>query len=156
MKSTPVDSSPLPPTDLIVASLLEAIPTLSALYHLPPAPLRADTRTLTFAILYDGDRSPAMELWNASRHLAAALVREVELTDLIALPTHNQLKLVRAGQRLWARDRTAELYEHTLTRAEEVLRDQHARLLADIASTIEAVKRPASATASEPPPRPDA
>jgi len=156
VNSNPVEYSPLPPAERLVAVLLEVVPALSALYHLHPSTLRADARTFAFGVLYDGDRLPPMELWFAGRHLAAAVALQVELTDLIALPTHNQLKLVRSGRRLWARDQTAELYEHTLTRAEDVLRDQQARLLADIASTIEAVKRPASERSTEPSLRPDA
>ncbi len=86
------------------------------------------------ALLLPG-KADAVALWEAGNELALGLDREVDLIDLRAASTVMQHQVVTTGQRLWAQDARAALYESFILSEKTALDEARAGLLADIQAT---------------------
>lgn len=132
--SPPLPSlSPLPPTPSLVAALQARFPGLLALYFFGSAARgeQGPHSDLDLALLLAGKADP-LALWQAGNELALRLGRDVDLLDLRAASTVMQYQIVTTGQRLWARDAQAALYESFILSAKTALDEARAGLLADI------------------------
>ena len=83
------------------------------------------------ALLLPGRAEP-LALWEAAQALALLLGREVDLLDLRVASTVMQYQIVTTGQRLWARDAQAALYESFILSEKTALDTARAGLLNDI------------------------
>ncbi|SFB22199.1 Predicted nucleotidyltransferase [Pseudomonas sp. NFIX10] len=83
------------------------------------------------AVLLSGQVDPAL-LWHLSGDLADIAGSPVDLIDLRAATTVMQYQIVTRGQRFWARDVQARLYECFILSEKTALDEARAGLLNDI------------------------
>ena len=86
---------------------------------------------LDLAVLVAGYAEP-LELWNLSGDLADLAGCPVDLLDLRAASTVMQYQIVTTGQRWWAKDAQAAIYEAAVLSEKTALDSARAGLLADI------------------------
>jgi predicted nucleotidyltransferase len=116
------------------AILQDRVPNLLAVYAFGSriqGPARPDS-DLDLAVLVAGYAEP-LELWNLSGDLADLAGCAVDLLDLRAASTVMQYQIITTGQRWWARDAQAGIYEAAILSQKTALDQARAGLLADIA-----------------------
>lgn len=86
---------------------------------------------LDLAVLVPGYADP-VRLWELSGELADVAGCEVDLLDLRAASTVMQYQVITTGQRLWAKDHQAGLFESFVLSEKTALDQARAALLADI------------------------
>ncbi len=86
---------------------------------------------LDLAILVAGYAEP-LELWNLAGELADIAGCPVDLLDLRAASTVMQYQIITTGERWWAKDSQAALYECAILSEKTELDSARAGLLADI------------------------
>ena len=113
----------------IVATLQGALPNLLAVYlfgsHAQGS--AGPDSDLDIAVLVAGKLAP-LQLWE----LAEGIGDNVDLLDLRAASTVMQYQIVITGQRLWAKDAQAALFESAILSDKTELDSARAPLLADI------------------------
>ncbi|MBF0144560.1 MAG: nucleotidyltransferase domain-containing protein [Magnetococcales bacterium] len=87
---------------------------------------------LDLALLVPGKADP-VALWHLASDLADIAGCPVDLLDLRAASTVMQYRIITTGQRLWARDARAALYESFILSEKTALDEARAPLLAIIA-----------------------
>lgn len=118
----------------LVEQLRQHWPELLAAYHFgSTANGQANTSSdIDLAILVPG-KANALDLWQFAQTLATHVGRDVDLVDLRAASTVMQHQIVTAGERLWARDEQAALYECFILSEKTALDEARSGLLQDIA-----------------------
>lgn len=86
---------------------------------------------LDLAVLLPGKADP-LTLWNLSAELADQAGCPVDLLDLRAASTVMQYRIITTGQRLWARNARAALFESFILSEKTALDEARAPLLAII------------------------
>ena len=86
---------------------------------------------LDLAVLVEGYADPLL-LWQLSSELADIAGCTVDLLDLRAASTVMQYQIITTGQRWWARDAQAALFESAILSEKTALDTARAALLADI------------------------
>jgi predicted nucleotidyltransferase len=86
---------------------------------------------LDLAVLVPGYADP-LALWAVASQLAEQVGCEVDLLDLRAASTVMQYQIITTGQRCWARDAQAAIYEVAILSEKTALDTARAPLLADI------------------------
>jgi predicted nucleotidyltransferase len=86
---------------------------------------------LDLALLAEGYADPLL-LWELSGELAELAGCEVDLLDLRAASTVMQYQIITRGERWWAHDMRAELYEAAMLSEKTELDHARAGLLEDI------------------------
>lgn len=86
------------------------------------------------AVLVEGYADPVL-LWDTASELASLLGAEVDLLDFRAASTMMQHQILTTGERWWARDAQAALYEAAVLSEMTELNAARAPLLADIAAS---------------------
>lgn len=96
----------------VVLALKEVVPSLSAVYAFGSqvSGEAGPESDLDIALMSDVSLG-AEALWNLSSRLASIVGCHVDLLDLRSASTVMQYRIVTTGQRLWARDKQAVLYE---------------------------------------------
>ena len=130
-----MNSHPLPADWLArtLTPLRARWPGLLALYHFGSMATgqAGPDSDVDLAVLLPGRAEP-LALWEAAQALALLLGREVDLLDLRVASTVMQYQIVTTGQRLWARDAQAALYESFILSEKTALDTARAGLLNDI------------------------
>ena len=117
----------------IQRTLQERLPGLLGLYAFGSR-IRGTARPdsdLDLAVLVAGYADP-LELWNLASELADLAGCPVDLLDLRAASTVMQYQVITTGQRWWAKDAQAALYEAAVLSEKTALDSARAALLADI------------------------
>lgn len=83
------------------------------------------------ALLVAGKAEP-VALWHMGQAIASQLNRDVDLLDLRAASTVMQYQIIYYGQRLWARDDQAALYESFILSEKTALDTFRAGIVADV------------------------
>jgi len=120
-------------SDRIVAMLKSRIPNLLAV-HAFGSRVQATARVdsdLDLAVLVAGYADP-LELWNLAGEPADIASCPVDLLDLRAASTVMQYQVIATGERWWARDAQAALYEAAILSEKTALDSARAGLLTDI------------------------
>lgn len=86
------------------------------------------------AVLVEGYADPVL-LWDTASELASLVGAEVDLLDFRAASTVMQHQILTTGERWWARDAQASLYEAAVLSEMTELNAARAPLLADIAAS---------------------
>ncbi len=118
----------------VVQVLRHALPQVLAIYAFGSriqGTARADS-DLDLAVLVAGYAEP-LQLWTLASELAERLGCEVDLLDLRAATTVMQYQVLTQGQRLWASEPAAGLFECFVLGEKIRLDAGRAALLADIA-----------------------
>ena len=120
----------------MLEQLQTAVPSLSALYVFDSQATgdAGPDSDLDLAVLADEALGPE-KLWALSSELAATARCHVDLLDLRASSTVMQYRIITTGQRLWARDSQAALYESFILSQKTALDEARAGLLQDIQKT---------------------
>lgn len=116
----------------IVTLLRETLPTLLAVYAFGSrvrGTANADS-DLDLAVLVEGYADP-IQLFTLAATLADALGYEVDLLDLRAASTVMQYQVLQ-GERLWAKDTAAGIFEAMVLSEKMALDEARAPLLQDI------------------------
>lgn len=116
----------------IVTLLRETLPTLLAVYAFGSrvrGTANADS-DLDLAVLVEGYADP-MQLFALAATLADALGYEIDLLDLRAASTVMQYQVLQ-GERLWAKDTAAGIFEAMVLSEKMALDEARAPLLQDI------------------------
>ncbi|MCQ4345932.1 nucleotidyltransferase domain-containing protein [Pseudomonas stutzeri] len=117
----------------ILHALQARVPKLLAVYAFGSriqGTARPDS-DLDLAVLVAGYADP-LELWNLSGDLADLAGCPVDLLDLRAASTVMQYQIVTTGQRWWAKDAQAAIYEAAVLSEKTALDSARSGLLADI------------------------
>lgn len=85
-------------------------------------------------VLVEGYADP-VQLWDTANELSDLLGSEVDLLDFRAASTVMQYQILTTGERWWARDAQAALYEAAVLSGMVELNRARAPLLADIAAS---------------------
>jgi predicted nucleotidyltransferase len=120
-------------TDAVLRLVQTRIPGLMALYAFGSritGQARPDS-DLDLAALVPG-YAPAADLWQLSGELADLTSCPVDLLDLRAASTVMQYQILTTGQRWWAKDAQAALYEAAILSDKTELDDARSGLLDDI------------------------
>ena len=125
-----------PDFSAVTDALKNAVPGLSAVYvfgsqvsgHAGPES-DLDVALMADALL------DAETLWELGSRLALVAKCAVDLLDLRAASTVMQYRIVTTGQRLWARDGQAALYESFILSQKTELDEARAGVLEDIGRT---------------------
>lgn len=129
---SPSPAGGVDPTPLL-QTLQARIPNLLAVYAFGSriqGTARPDS-DLDLAVLVAGYVEP-LELWNLSGDLADLTGCPVDLLDLRAATTVMQYQIVTTGQRWWAKDAQAGIYEAAVLSEKTALDTARAELLTDI------------------------
>ncbi len=86
---------------------------------------------LDVAVLVEGYADP-LQLWDLSAGLAGLLNCPVDVLDLRAASTVMQYQVITRGQRLWAKDSAADLFESYVLSEKTALEEARAGRLQDI------------------------
>ncbi|MEO5365751.1 MAG: nucleotidyltransferase domain-containing protein [Magnetococcus sp. WYHC-3] len=86
---------------------------------------------LDLAVLVEGKADP-VALWHLAGELDDLVGCAVDLLDLRAASTVMQHRIITTGQRLWARDHQADLYESFILSEKTALDEARAPLMAII------------------------
>ena len=119
--------------DALVTHLHARLPSLLAVYLFgsqASGTAGADS-DLDLAVLVAGEVEP-LRLWQLSGDLADIAGCPVDLLDLRAASTVMQYQIITSGQRLWAADAQAALFESFILSEKTALDSARAGLLADI------------------------
>lgn len=113
--------------------LQTAIPSLSAAYLFGSwaQGTAGPESDIDLAILADNPPDP-VGLWTLAGELADVAGCPVDLLDLRAASTVMQYQIITTGERLWARDAQAALYESFILSEKTALDEARAGLLGDI------------------------
>ena len=124
--------APMNQTD-IVQKLQASIPDLLAIYAFGSRVkgTAGPTSDLDLAVLVAGYAEP-VALWSLAGDLAETADCSVDLLDLRAASTVMQYQIVTTGQRWWAKDAQAALYEAAILSEKTSLDTARAGLLGDI------------------------
>ena len=127
-------SSVLAPDGPVVTAICERLPQAMAIYAFGSqvqgtAGVGSD---LDLAVLVSGYADPLV-LWDLAGSLADVAGCEVDLLDLRAASTIMQYQVISTGQRLWAADVSAGLFECYVLSEKTALDSARAPLMADIA-----------------------
>ncbi len=117
----------------ILQTLQTRVPNLLAVYAFGSR-IQGNARPdsdLDLAVLVAGYAEP-LELWNLSGDLADLAGCPVDLLDLRAASTVMQYQIITTGQRWWAKDAQAALFEAAILSEKTTLDSARAGLLADI------------------------
>lgn len=117
----------------ILQTLQDRLPNLLAVYAFGSR-IQGNARPdsdLDLAVLVAGYAEP-LELWNLSGDLADLAGCPVDLLDLRAASTVMQYQIITTGQRWWAKDAQAALFEAAILSEKTTLDSARAGLLADI------------------------
>ena len=120
----------------LVAALRELVPGLTAVYAFG-SQVSGDAgpqSDLDVALMAD-ESLGAEALWDLGSRLAGMVGCPVDVLDLRAASTVMQYQVVTMGQRLWASDGQAALYEVFILGQKTALNEARAGLLADIQKT---------------------
>ena len=127
--------SPVTPevVERIVSALQSPLPGLLAIYGFGSRVqgTAGPESDLDLAVLVEGYADPLL-LWNLSGDLADVAGCDVDLLDLRAASTVMQYQIITTGQRWWARDAQAALFESAILSEKTALDTARAGLLADI------------------------
>lgn len=119
----------------LLQHLHNRLPALSAVYlfgsHAQGA--AGPDSDLDLAFLAEGASVDPVTLWQLAGELADISGCPVDLVDLRAASTVLQYQIITTGQRLWARDTQAALYESFILSEKIELDTARAGLLSDIA-----------------------
>ena len=117
----------------IVPALQSPLPELLAIYGFGSRVqgTAGPESDLDLAVLVEGYADPLL-LWNLSGDLADVAGCDVDLLDLRAASTVMQYQIITTGQRWWARDAQAALFESAILSEKTALDTARAGLLADI------------------------
>lgn len=117
----------------LIQTLLSRLPELLAIYAFGSRVQgTADARSdLDLAVLVAGYADP-QTLWELSGALAELAGCPVDLLDLRAASTVMQHQILTTGQRWWARDAQAALFEAAMLSEKTALDTARAGLLADL------------------------
>ncbi|HSI52153.1 MAG TPA: nucleotidyltransferase domain-containing protein [Ideonella sp.] len=129
-------ASPIPPPvprDALVATLQARLPGLLAVYVFGSRAqgTAGPQSDLDMAVLVAGQVEPLV-LWELASDLADLSRCPVDLLDLRAASTVMQYQVITTGQRWWALDAQAALYEAAILSEKTELDQARAGLLADI------------------------
>jgi uncharacterized protein len=118
----------------LITELRSRLPSLLAIYLFGSRAygVSGPESDLDLAILNDGPLDPLL-LWDLSSDLADIAGCPVDLVDLRAASTVLQYQAITNGQRLWALDVRAGIYETFILSEKTELDSRRAGLLADIA-----------------------
>ena len=127
-------SSVLAPSGPVVTAICARLPQAMAIYAFGSqvqgtAGVGSD---LDLAVLVAGYADPLV-LWDLAGSLADVAGCEVDLLDLRAASTIMQYQVISTGQRLWAADVSAGLFECYVLSEKTALDSARAPLMADIA-----------------------
>ncbi|MBF0417613.1 MAG: nucleotidyltransferase domain-containing protein [Magnetococcales bacterium] len=120
----------MPSSEALLAAMRQTIPDFLALYAFGSR-VNGDATPesdLDLAILTPGKTDP-LTLWRLSGDLAELTGGPVDLLDLCAASTVMQYQIITTGQRLWARDAQAALYESFILSEKTALDEARAPLL---------------------------
>lgn len=119
--------------EVIVQTLQTALPNLLAIYVFGSrAQGTAEPDSdLDLAVLVEGYAEPVM-LWELAGELAELAGCEVDLLDLRAASTVMQSQVITTGQRWWAKDGRASLFECMVLSEKTALDESRAGVLQDI------------------------
>ena len=117
----------------LLAGLRAALPDLSAVYVFGSQAQGTASRhsDLDLAVLAGGPVDP-VQLWRLAGDLASLAGCPVDLVDLRAASTVMQYQVLTTGQRLWADESAAGLFECRVLSEKTALDEARAGLLADI------------------------
>lgn len=117
----------------LVSLLRQRVPALLAVYGFGSHALgnHGPESDLDVAVLVGGYAEPLL-LWALSGDVAAIVGCEVDLLDLRAASTVMQYQIITQGQRWWALDAQAALYECAILSEKTELDTARAGLLSDI------------------------
>jgi len=126
-------SSDIPSAQKIVQLLKADWPNLLAVYAFGSRVSgTADAHSdLDLAILVAGYAEP-VALWTSAADLTGIVGHEVDLLDLRAASTVMQYQIITTGERVWAIDSTAALYEAAILSDKTALDTARAGVLEDI------------------------
>lgn len=120
----------------VVLALKEAVPDLSAVYAFGSQVSGEAGPESDLDVALTSDESLGAEaLWDLSSRLAGIVGCHVDLLDLRSASTVMQYRIVTTGQRLWARDEQAALYETFILSQKTALDEARSGLLDDIQKT---------------------
>lgn len=128
--SRPIDFS------AVVTALKDMVPSLTAVYAFG-SQVSGDAgpeSDLDVALMAD-ESLGAEVLWDLASRLAGIVGCPVDLLNLRSASTVMQYRVVTTGQRLWARDEQAALYEAFILSQKTALDEARAGLLQDIQKT---------------------
>ena len=117
----------------IVPALQSPLPGLLAIYGFGSRVqgTAGPESDLDLAVLVEGYADPLL-LWSLSGDLADVAGCDVDLLDLRAASTVMQYQIITTGQRWWARDAQAALFESAILSEKTALDTARAGLLGDI------------------------
>jgi predicted nucleotidyltransferase len=117
----------------IVKTLQLALPDLLAVYAFGSRVQRTATPDSDWdvAVLVPGRVDP-VTLWTLAQDLADIVGSPVDLVDLRAASTVLQYQVITTGERWWARDSRADLYETAILSEKTALDEARAGLIGDI------------------------
>jgi predicted nucleotidyltransferase len=121
------------PTASLVAQLQNAFPNLLAVYIFGSfskgeAHKQSD---VDLAVLLAGQSDP-LNLWSVSQEAATMINRDVDLIDLRQASTVMQYQIITTGQRLWALDSQAAIFESFILSEKTNLDTARSGILKDI------------------------
>ncbi|MDZ7858904.1 type VII toxin-antitoxin system MntA family adenylyltransferase antitoxin [Sphaerotilus sp.] len=121
------------PSEVLVDRLRQALPTLMAVYAFGSQVqgTAGPDSDLDLAVLLPGYADPVM-LWALAGDLGDVAGCPVDLVDLRAASTVLQHQVLTLGQRWWARDAQADMWETSMLTDKLHLDSARASLLADI------------------------
>tara|TARA_R100000900_G_scaffold66106_1_gene52860 strand:- start:152488 stop:152898 length:411 start_codon:yes stop_codon:yes gene_type:complete len=119
--------------DRIVANLRQQLPELLAVYAFGSqvAGTAGPDSDLDLAVLIPGMVDP-LRLWELAGELSEQVNCPVDLVDLRAASTVMQYQIITGGERWWARDAQAGIYEAFILSEKTALDEARAGLLVDI------------------------
>ncbi|WP_198970753.1 type VII toxin-antitoxin system MntA family adenylyltransferase antitoxin [Xylophilus sp. ASV27] len=131
---SPIPSRPTPPRDALVAQLQQRLPGLLAIHAFGSrvSGTSGPDSDLDLAVLVAGYADP-VRLWELASDLSGIAGCEVDLLDLRAASTVMQYQVLMTGERWWAADVRAGLFEAFVLSEKTALDEARAGLLADIA-----------------------
>jgi predicted nucleotidyltransferase len=117
----------------IVKTLRQALPDVIAIYGFGSRVQGAATPDSDWdiAVLVPGRVDP-VTLWTLAQDLADILGHPVDLVDLRSASTVLQYQVITGGERWWARDSRADLYETAILSEKTAIDEARAGLIRDI------------------------
>ncbi len=121
------------PLAAILAQLQNAFPNLLAVYLFGSFAKRENDAQsdVDLAVLLAGRGEP-ITLWQIGQDIAAMINRDVDLIDLRLASTVMQYQIITQGQRLWACDSQAAIFESFILTEKTNLDTARAGILKDI------------------------
>jgi predicted nucleotidyltransferase len=130
----PSTEAPSPDQRARICDLLRSrLPRLMAIHAFGSRPRgeARDDSDLDLALLVEGHADPRV-LWDLAADIAALVGHDVDLLDLRAASTVMQHQILTTGERWWARDSEADLWELAMLSEKFDLDRARAPLLEDI------------------------